>query len=47
MLKAVMFWRPLFWWTHQKWFNDVFPETRVVHVAQQGVPKRWDAQFSK
>ena len=46
MLKALLFWRPFSWWKEQQWFNDVYPESRVVHAAQQGVPKRWDAQFS-
>ena len=46
LLKAVMFWRPFSWWVHQKWFNSIFPENRVVHAAQQGIPKRWEAQFS-
>ena len=46
LVKAVMFWRPLAWWTYQKWFNDIYPETRVVHAPQQGIPKRREAQFS-
>lgn len=46
LLKAVLFWRPYSWWIQQKWFNEMFSDTRVVHVARQGVPKRWDTQFS-
>ena len=46
ILKAVMFWRPYSWWSWQKWFNQIYNDTRVVHIARQGVPKRWETQFS-
>ena len=45
VLKAIMFWRPLTWWRYQQLFND-HSENRVTHEPQQGVPKRWDSQFS-
>ena len=45
LVKSLLFWRPYSWWSWQQTFNGL-TEFPVLHAPQQGVPKRWDTQFS-